>query len=365
MALIRVERAAGDLRSGVPVFVDFGDSAAVVMAAETAAVDRLAEIARAWPGDNPALLLSPNRASALKIRLYTPGAVAVPLEGGPQDWARIASIADPASDMDFPMRGPFLASRDPLPETIAAVFVLTKCAQLLPAAYMWMGDRARVRQIARRLELLEVTAQDLLAYGPRSARALELVTQASLPLAHAEAARVLAFRPPSGGREHLALLISAPSPDNPPLVRIHSECFTGDLLGSLKCDCGDQLRHAIQRMGTDPAGGVLLYMAQEGRGIGLINKLRAYRLQDQGFDTIEANTRLGFDPDERLFAAAAEILRKLGLTRIRLLTNNPAKIESLAAEGIEIAERVAHAFPANPHNENYIRTKAEKAGHLV
>jgi len=148
------------------------------------------------------------------------------------------------------------------------------------------------------------------------------------------------------------------------LVRLHSECFTGDLLGSLKCDCGDQLRGALALMAKEGAG-ILLYLAQEGRGIGLLNKLRAYALQDQGYDTMDANERLGFEVDERLFLVAAQMLKMLGVTSVRLLTNNPLKVESLAALGVPVVERVAHSFPSNPHNERYLAVKAEKGGHQL
>jgi GTP cyclohydrolase II len=145
---------------------------------------------------------------------------------------------------------------------------------------------------------------------------------------------------------------------------MHSECFTGDLLGSLRCDCGDQLRGAIRRMAEEGAG-VLLYLAQEGRGIGLTNKLRAYALQDGGLDTVDANTHLGFEPDERQFWAAATMLRQLGISRVRLLTNNPAKMRQLASHGIEVAGRVPHVFEPNAHNESYLLTKARRSGHLL
>ncbi len=147
------------------------------------------------------------------------------------------------------------------------------------------------------------------------------------------------------------------------LARLHSECFTGDLLGSLKCDCGEQLRGAIKEI-SSAGSGVLLYLAQEGRGIGLINKLRAYRLQDQGFDTIEANERLGFEADERLYGIAAKMFSLLGHKSVRLMTNNPEKVAALEAAGIEVAERVPHAFESNEHNRAYLDTKAKKAGHL-
>jgi GTP cyclohydrolase II len=147
------------------------------------------------------------------------------------------------------------------------------------------------------------------------------------------------------------------------LVRLHSECFTGDLLGSLRCDCGDQLRGAIAAI-SEAGSGVLIYLAQEGRGIGLVNKLRAYQLQDDGLDTIDANEQLGFDADERVYFPAAQILRDMGFTQVRLLTNNPAKVEALAACGLEVVERVPHAFPATAHNEKYLATKATRSGHL-
>ena len=148
------------------------------------------------------------------------------------------------------------------------------------------------------------------------------------------------------------------------LARIHSECFTGDLLGSLKCDCGDQLRGAVKAI-AEAGGGVLLYLAQEGRGIGLMNKLRAYRLQDEGFDTMEANRRLGFAEDERLYDIAARMLQLLGYSKVRLMTNNPDKLRALERAGIEVTERVPHRFPDNIHNRDYLRVKAEKGGHLL
>ena len=205
---------------------------------------------------------------------------------------------------------------------------------------------------------------DIARYDGRIAATLTPVARAKLPLADAPNTRVVAYRPASGGNEHLALIIGEPEPPGPVLVRLHSECLTGDLLGSLKCDCGDQLRGAIRVIGNHGAG-VLLYLAQEGRGIGLINKLKAYELQDQGFDTIQANERLGFEADERIFAAAAEMLKQMGFTSVRLLTNNPDKVEALKRYGIEVVERVPHAFPANPHNEAYLATKKAKAGHVL
>jgi len=201
------------------------------------------------------------------------------------------------------------------------------------------------------------------AYQAAAARSLKIVGEARVPLAGAEQARIVAFRPSDGGTEHLAIIIGEPPRDRPVLTRLHSECFTGDLLGSLRCDCGDQLRGAIAEIGRH-GHGILLYLAQEGRGIGLVNKLRAYRLQDSGADTFDANHQLGFDADERVYLPAAEMLRQLGFGEVRLMTNNPAKVEGLVHCGIAVVERVSHVFPANGHNERYLETKAAKFGHL-
>ena len=204
----------------------------------------------------------------------------------------------------------------------------------------------------------------MLAYEDTASRNLQQVAQAHVPLEGAENARILAWRPSDGGKEHLAIVVGEIDPTEPVLIRLHSECFTGDLLGSLRCDCGLQLRGAITELAKQGSG-VLLYLAQEGRGIGLVNKLRAYELQDDGFDTIDANEQLGFDADERIYAPAATMLTRMGIKRVRLMTNNPQKIAQLERYGIEVTERVAHSFPANGHNENYLRTKAERAGHLL
>ena len=219
---------------------------------------------------------------------------------------------------------------------------------------------------ATRHGLLVVDAGDVFQYEHTQARTLKAVSEAKVPLLDANETRIIAFRPIDGGLEHLAIIIGEDNlkKDQPVLVRLHSECFTGDLLASLRCDCGDQLRGAINEI-SNAGGGVLLYLAQEGRGIGLVNKLRAYELQDQGFDTIDANEQLGFDADERVYLPAAEMLRQLGYETIRLMTNNSDKIKSLASCGVNIAERVAHSFPSNQHNEYYLKTKAARSGHLI
>ena len=363
----RVERAAGEFRRGVPVLIraEPPDESEVALAAETLNDGTLGALRDlCGPG---ALVLTHARATTLKIRLYTHEVVRVPLSGK-EAAEEIRAIADPASDLDFPLKGPFESSRIVPPQSATAAVKLAKLAGLLPAAVAFSltdeTDRALTSQ-----GLTEVLAGDISGFEQRLADTLQLTVRASVPLEGAEDAELAAFRPRDGGPEHYAVIIGAKgapalAPPGPVLTRLHSECFTGDFLGSLKCDCGDQLRGAVQVI-AQAGGGILLYLAQEGRGIGLMNKLRAYRLQDEGFDTMQANQRLGFADDERLYDAAARMLNLLGYSKVRLLTNNPEKVRALEAAGIEVVERVPHAFPDNAHNRDYLRVKAKKGGHLL
>ena len=360
-ALAPVDRAAFELRCGRPVFiVDDTDEITVAIATEMANDERIAALRDIADGAPPHIVLTHNRAKTLKIRLYTPDVVQIPYP----DWltaGQIRQLADPQFDLAGPMRGPFMAERDPVTAATIAGVNLAKIARILPST---LSISVPAVSLGAHPGILAVNAADIEAYDVRAAAALKRVAAAKVPLEGAENARIVGFRPADGGIEHLAIVIGEPAPPGPVLVRLHSECFTGDLLGSLKCDCGDQLRGAIQQIGSE-GGGILLYLAQEGRGIGLINKLRAYALQDQGFDTVEANQRLGFEDDERVFLAAAEMLRQLGFSKVRLLTNNPRKVAQLEEYGIEVSERVAHSFPTNVHNEHYLSVKAEKSGHIL
>ena len=191
---------------------------------------------------------------------------------------------------------------------------------------------------------------------------LEQVADARLPTPFAEfRLRVYLAQ---DGKEHVAVTLGDLAGEPPPLVRVHSECLTGDALFSLRCDCGFQLEHALQRIAAEKRG-ALVYLRQEGRGIGLANKIRAYELQDQGADTVEANAHLGFGPDLRDYRLAVEILRSLGVTRLRLLTNNPRKLNAITDAGLSVVERVPIECGRNPHNESYLTTKADKLGHLL
>ena len=237
---------------------------------------------------------------------------------------------------------------------------LARAAQLLPAV---IAASAAGLDAGGLTALAPEAVTDGLARAPALARS----AAARVPLAVSEAGRVHVFRPDDGGPEHYAVEIGRPldepDPARPVLTRLHSACFTGDVLGSLKCDCGPQLHGALDAMGREGAG-LLLYLNQEGRGIGLANKMRAYALQDQGFDTVEANHRLGFEDDERDFRLGSAMLRALGVGAVRLMTNNPAKIARLQAEGVEVAERVPLRAAPTRFNEGYLAAKA-RAGHLL
>lgn len=367
-SLVGVERAMGDFRRGLPVLIcDDADGLPLLAVAAELARPETIQAMTQWAGTSPFLALTHQRAATLKIRLYTPDVVLLPqnVKGGWETADAAKSLADPSHDLELPLRGPFHAVRTLQGKGWTAAIKLAKLAHLLPAVIAVNLPQAQpVRDFASRHDLLQVRTGALLSYDAAAAMALVQVAGARVPLAGAEAARLIAFRPKDGGLEHFAILIGDPDRHQPVLARLHSECFTGDLIGSLKCDCGEQLRGAIKQI-NEAGGGVLLYLAQEGRGIGLINKLRAYGLQDQGFDTNQANERLGFAADERIFLPAARMLTLLGFNEVRLMSNNPSKVSGLEQLGVRVVERVPHQFPSNEHNWFYLNTKRDKSGHLL
>ena len=359
LRLRMVHRAAADLRRGTPVLLT-GEAPLILLAAETAGPRGLSELA-ALAAEAPVLLLAPMRAAAVLHRPLEPGAaaVAVHLSSELLAPAPLRGLADPTIEELLPVQ----PEPAPVPLLALPALTLAKLGRLLPAVVA-APVRADAATEAARLGLLSVPAADLLDYPAAAAAGLRRIASARVPLENAADSRVVAFRTEGSAIEHLAIVVGHPETADAPLVRIHSECFTGDLLGSLRCDCGPQLRGAIARMAEEGAG-VLLYLSQEGRNIGLVNKLRAYTLQDRGLDTLDANRALGWGADERNFLIAATMLEALGISRIRLLTNNPDKLAALVACGVEVVGREAHSFAPNGENDHYLATKAERFGHLL
>jgi GTP cyclohydrolase II len=342
-----IERAIAALRAGRAVTI--GGTTILSVETGTQAMLDLVDPDRRAP-----MLISAQRAMALGLgnereAAKDSGAVEI----SRCDWLdhdAAVALADPGRDFDREPIGPLSAVAVDNAEEGEAALTLARLSGLLPA--LWLVQATNETSI---------TPEDILSAA--RAPAAIVVARAKLPLDDLPPSQMVAFRDPASGEEHVALVIGAFG-GNPPLVRLHSECLTGDVFGSLKCDCGPQLREALRILGEED-GGVLLYLRQEGRGIGLANKLRAYALQDRGLDTVDANRRLGFADDERNYGMAAAMLRALGIDRVRLLTNNPDKLAALAACGIEVEGREAHAFAPNGVNDHYLETKARRFGHLL
>ena len=240
-----------------------------------------------------------------------------------------------------------------------AALALANLAQLLPAVVV---TSAGANGLA--LPVLTVEAGDVLSFRDQAAESLKIVSRAIVPLEEAGGCEFVVFRGGDGFRDQIAVLVSDPSPSRPVLVRIHSACLTGDLFGSLKCDCGEQLRGTVRAMAAQ-GGGIVLYLDQEGRGNGFANKMRAYRLQDQGFDTYDADEMLGFGQDQRRFDFAAGMLKLLGFKSVRLMTNNPRKIKALRDAGLDVVSTHRVLTPLTAHNEKYLAAKRDKGGHLL
>ena len=341
-----IERAIAALRAGRPVRI--GKTA--VLAVETGSQALLDLLD---PQQRAPMLISAQRAYALGLSNEKEAARdAGSIELSHSEWLDRESaraLADPGQDFDRSPIGPLTAIPVENAGEANAALTLARLAGLLPALWLVETESA-----------VEIGAAAI--HSAIKAPVATIVARAKLPLDDLPPSQMIAFRDSASGEEHVALVVGAFG-GKPPLVRLHSECLTGDVFGSLKCDCGPQLKEALRILGEE-AGGVLLYLRQEGRGIGLANKLRAYALQDRGLDTVDANRRLGFADDERNYGMAAAMLRALGIDRVRLLTNNPNKVSGLEHEGIEVIERVAHHMPTNPHNADYLATKRKRSGHL-
>jgi len=345
----RLARAVSDMRLGLAVAIGGGDTTWLAISAERADPARLDAMTETGTAH---LAVTARRAETLKISVYDGDMARLSLPRA-VDRAWLGGVIDPANDLAQPMKGPFLALRGGDAAPSRAGLLLLRKAELLPAAIV-----APVESVPE--GVLRISLSDMAAVSQTS---LAHVVSARLPIAAEVNSALQIFRPDGLGDEHYAVVVGKPDRSAPVLTRLHSACFTGDVLGSLKCDCGPQLNAALRQM-AQAGGGVLLYLNQEGRGIGLANKMRAYSLQDQGFDTVEANHRLGFDDDERNFGLGGQILRQMRIGRIKLMTNNPRKLAAFDAEGIEVVERVPLWVGEGDFNRDYLRVKHERSGHL-
>ncbi len=347
----RTVRCLSDLRIGLPVVLKAGNHRALVAAAEVLNSERLAALRDIAQGH---IAVTARRAKVVRAMVYDDDLARLRIPGDAGiTWLR--GMADPSLDLTHPMKGPFQPLRDGDATLERAAIRLCKQAHLLPTAVVFP-----VGPTTGHPDLVELDVDQI----ADEQHILSHIAAARVPLAVAKDTRVHVFGNGSDFSEHYAIEIGDPARDAPVLSRLHSACFTGDILESLKCDCGAQLKVALDQIAAEGAG-VLLYLNQEGRGIGLANKMRAYALQDQGFDTVEANHRLGFEDDERDFQIGAQILREMGFSETRLMTNNPAKVAKMNENGIKVVERVPHKYGETQENRAYLKTKAAKSGHLL
>ncbi len=352
-ATIAVERGVAEFRAGRPVLFA-GDERVVAVPVDALDTGRLQGFIGTFARISDVLALrlavTARRARALGIDAEAP--VALTLDGS-EDLDAIHSLAADASARRA------VAAVPAGPEATAAI-ELAKLAQRLPALLFAAADRDR--ELPNAGLLLSVEAEAVARFRQQLVESLRIAAASRVPLEGADQAQFVVFRDGIGGSP-AAIVIGKPDLKQPVLVRLHSACLTGDVFGSRRCDCGDQLKLAIARI--KHAGGIILYLDQEGRGLGLANKMRAYRLQDSGLDTVDANVTLGFEDDERDYRIAARMLQLLGCRRVVLLTNNPAKLDGLAGAGIEVCGCMPLHAPVNAENRRYLTAKAVRAGHRL
>lgn len=349
-----VQRAIAEFRAGRAVVVDGpGGGSILALIVDGLTPERFADL-RALGGGRVSLVVSRTRAAALGADGSAPSRMTLPASIG---WERVLEIAAAAPGAELTACGP-LVGADAAGE---AAIELGKLAHLLPAVLTVsladVADRAAVAGALR------VSAADVMSFRAGHGASLRRASSARVPLPGSVDCEFVIFRDDLG-EAWTMVRVGRPRAGAVVPVRLHSACLTGDAFGSLRCDCGDQLRMAIDRM-AQLGGGVLLYLDQEGCGIGLANKMRAYRLQDAGMDTVDANTTLGFERDERNYDAAARMLRALGIVRIALLTNNPSKVAAMRNAGIEVVERLPLLAPVSGENQRYLDTKRRRSGHML
>jgi GTP cyclohydrolase II len=355
-AALTFDRAVGEIRRGRAIRISDGDRGLLVAAVETMQTPLFRRLEAAGAGRS-ILLVTGERALAAGLSRQLSGPIAIAFPPGTELEA-LRALAGVSGILPGD-RAAFAADQTPACAPLAAAgFQIAKAGRLVPALIGFETDESMAAGV------MTIGVADIAQHARFGHHSLKLTSRARVPLADALDCEIALFRDEYGSAEHVAVVIGTPDPDAVVPVRLHSACLTGDLLGSLRCDCGEQLRTAVARIAA-LGGGVLLYLDQEGRGIGLPNKLRAYVLQDGGLDTVDADRHLGFLADERSYDVAAALLLALGISRISLLTNNPQKINGLREHGIEVVGRLPLVTSSNSHNERYLRAKLERAGHLA
>lgn len=348
---VGVNRGVAEFHAGRPVLITGGGETLLTLPIEGLDAQRLAEFMSLCAPVLPRLVITARRALALGLGATTP--VALSLTADFDADVILALVAD--AKIDRPIEAKSVG-----PAATAAI-QLVKLSQGLPAVLV--ADVAARDAIAAMPEIVTVEAEAVARFREELIQSLAIANKALVPLGSGQRACFYVFRDAMGGSQ-VAVVVGAPDFSEPILVRLHSACLTGDVFGSRRCDCGDQLKLALKQI-EEAGGGIVLYLAQEGRGLGLSNKMRTYQMQDDGLDTVDANTTLGFDDDERDYGIAARMLQMLGCNRVVLLTNNPTKLEGLAKSGIEIVGRMPLEAPINSDNRRYLIAKATRAGHLL
>ncbi len=354
-------RLISDLRIGLPIILCDAGQSVLVVAIETLYSEQLVKINQITRNLKFEIAITNRRAKVLNARIYNESVTRISIKD-PVDIHFLQAIADPSRDLDYPFKGPFNSEREGNFEIAAVAISLCKKARLLPASILIKIPK----KIRHDLVSSQISQSDIgdLKFKNDDANFLPTLSAAQLPIKGYQNIRLTVFREITDLTEHYAIVFGNPKKTQPTLTRVHSACFTGDLLGSEKCDCGEQFSVSMEKM-KNAGNGILLYLNQEGRGIGLANKMRAYHLQNIGFDTVDANHRLGFEDDERDLEIAAKIIKSLGVSKIKLMTNNPKKVQFLTNNGITVVERVSLIASINPNNENYLKTKAKKSGHIL
>ena len=368
---VKIERAISELRRGGKIIIsDINSGLSVILTAaemiEIYTVVSLSQITSSRPN----IILSSNRANTLGLTSNNyPCSILIEKTWNIND---ILSLCMPIHNHSQPNLNGVVFEKSN--NVVSSCLLLLRQARLLPAGIMSIISNVPIEKVndwASKNNIIYIDSINVTSFEKINAERLSIAVRAKVPLAETDNCEVVIFRPKDGGNEHFCLLIGKSryslndqEPDHIPMVRIHSQCITGDILDSLKCDCGQQLKESIKLMAQADEG-ILIYLAQEGRDIGLLNKLRAYSLQEQGMDTVEANLALGFKDDERLYYPVKEILKQLNVNSIKLITNNPKKIDHLTNLGIKVVERIPIKIKANKYNTKYLKTKSKKSGHIL